>query len=301
MATQDTSNNMLGTGSNPGLLLRAVDYKCDGTDVVYSSAYLDGKAIKGTYEGQKLMETHWFTNGVLNNIVLPTLYIEAKTAATQNLVDSLKITVFKRDMDGNDIGSTDLYVIYQTKVSNNIGQMPVNMWVNRQATEFPWFDIRYQYKMVISVNNLTAGQELYLEGMYLQYVQNTSVMIPQQELYGSNNIQSIPIIEGLSWNVDTTGGSFTAQFPSDYFGTAGVQRSLLNSIDAAVTSLAGVYDDNTDSFTWCPTADQTFMIQTSFRIDSGGGYTIYVKGDGFPGGTFYFNTIVIGYITPRMM
>ena len=93
MVATDINPQMQAIGSNPGILVRAPDYIGDKATLAYSSNYLDGKAVKGEYSGQVLMETTWFKNGVLNNIVLPTLLIEASTPASQNLIDNLIITV----------------------------------------------------------------------------------------------------------------------------------------------------------------------------------------------------------------
>lgn len=296
MVATDINPQMQAIGSNPGILVRAPDYIGDKATLAYSSNYLDGKAVKGEYSGQVLMETTWFKNGVLNNIVLPTLLIEASTPASQNLIDNLIITVYKRTITGTQLETKELTVPYQTGISDGVGQMPVSMWVNRQATEFPWFDIRYEYKFVVSVGKLTSGQYLYLEGMYLQFVPNTSVMLFQQEAYGSNSVQAVPIIEGFSFTATMDGsGNFAYQFPSDYFdgagSTTGGQRSLMNSIDAVILG-----------FDYGTTADTSSVLTAGYDIDEGGGLTVKVTVTGLTAGaTYAFQCIVIGYITPKAM
>lgn len=295
MATTDINPKMQGIGSNPGILVRAPDFIGDNASLAYSSAYLDGKAVKGEYSGQILMETEWFPNGVLNNIVLPTLLIEASTPASQNLIDNLVVTVHKRDSSGAQYETKELTVPYQTGISNSVGQMPVEMEFNRQATEFTWFDIRYEYKFVVSVGKLTTGQYLYLEGMYLQYVPNTALMLFQQEAYGSNSVQAVPIIEGFKVSATMDGsGNFSGQLLSDYFtgsagGTTGGQRSLINATDAVLIG-----------FDYGATADTSCVLTAGTAVDSGGGETVTFTATGLTAGaTYVFNIIIIGYITPK--
>lgn len=296
MVATDINPQMQAIGSNPGILVRAPDYIGDKATLTYSSSYLDGKAVKGEYSGQVLMETTWFKNGVLNNIVLPTLLIEASTPASQNLIDNLIITVYKRTITGTQLETKELTIPYQTGISDGVGQMPVSMWVNRQATEFPWFDIRYEYKFIVSVGKLTSGQYLYLEGMYLQFVPNTSVMLFQQEAYGSNSVQAVPIIEGFSFTAQMDGsGNYSGQFYSDYFdgagSTTGGQRSLMNSVDAVLIG-----------FDYGTTADTSCVLTAGSDVDYGGGYTVKFTVTGLTAGaTYAFQCIVIGYITPKAM
>ena len=75
MALDGETTTMQAVGANPGLLYRAPDYCNSGAEVVQGSNYLEGKAVRGTYPGQILMETPWLERGILNNIVQPILYI----------------------------------------------------------------------------------------------------------------------------------------------------------------------------------------------------------------------------------
>ncbi len=305
MTTTDTNPKMQALGSNPGILLRASDYIGNTAELAYSSNYLDGKAVKGTYQGQILMETEWFKNGVLNNIVLPTLFIEASDPAQgtpqnityngQNLIDNLVITVYKRDNSGKQYETKELTVPYQTWISNGVGQMPVHMEFNRQATNFTWFDIRYEYKFVVSVGKLTTGQYLYLEGMYLQYVQNTGIMIPYQEAYGTDSVQAVPIIEGLNFTVTMdASGNFDGRMNTDFFngtgGTINGQRSLVHAIDAVLIG-----------FDYQTTADTSAVLTAGYFLDpdGGGGSNFYFTMTGLSANTAYkFYGIIVGYITP---
>jgi len=294
MATADINPAVDGIGSNPGILIRAPQYVANGAELVYSSTYLDGVAVKGVDSGQKLMETPWFANGILNNVVLPTLYIEASAPTTQDLIDNLLITIYKRDSSGTEYPTQQLTVPFQDGISDGVGQMPISMEFNRQATQFPWFDIRYEYKFSVSVGRISSGQYLYLEGMYLQYVPNTGVMLFQQEAYGTDSVQAIPIIEGQNWTATSDGsGNITGTFNSDLFdgagSTTGGQRSLMNAIDAVVTT-----------FGYQTTADTSTVITNGYTVGSDGGYNVTVDIRGLTPTTLYeFHTIILGYITPK--
>lgn len=292
MAETDNIKQAFGISSNPGILLRAHEYMTAESELAYSANYLDGKAVKGSHEGQKLMETPWFQNGVLNNIVLPTLYIEA-TSSAQSMIDNLIITIYKRDSAGTQYETKELTVYYQYQISDGVGQMPNAQYFMRQSTDFTWFDIRYEYKFVVSVGKITESSYLYLEGIYLQYVPNTGVMGFYQEHYGTNSVQAIPMIEGIHWIGTSDGsGNITGQLTEEVLvgdgTTEGGQRSLMNAIDAVVTT-----------FAYQTTADTSTVITNGYTTGSYGGYIVTVDIRGLAATTAYeFYTIVLGYQTP---
>jgi hypothetical protein len=294
MATSDIIKSMDGMGSNPGLLIRAPDYVSPGAEIIYSTSYFEGKAVRGTYKGQKLFETPWYAAGTFNNIVIPMVYIEGDTATTltgtsaSTQTDKVKITIYKRLPGTQNITATPIYVSYHSNVSNKIGQAPHCEHWFRPAWNPTWFDIRYEYKFLVEVWSITAGAALDVEGIYLQYYTVNGVTTGRQLKFGSYGettlAQGIPVICGAYWTATTDGaGNLSIAIPSEYFpysagwtlsenATGSAPSSTGNGIRGvfnAVDSVQTTHVSGTD-------IDAEWMMANYEVVDgSNGGYTIY--------------------------
>lgn len=319
MATTDIVDNMDGIGTNPGLLIRAPDYVSQGTDIVYNSAYFEGKAVRGTKPGQRLFETPWLAAGTLNNVCIPMLYIEGDTTVTgtgtsaDHYNDKLKIIVYKRlPSDPTNISTTNIYCSYVQNISNKIGIAPHHEEIYRPSWNPTWFDIRYEYKFAVEVYSITSGAALDVEGIYLQYYITNSVCNGRQVQYGSGTMaQAIPVVAGMYWTATTDGsGNLSIAIPSEFFpyssgwtkgesatGSAPSSTDLalkpvINSVDAVVTSFAGGTDISAEYLLW------------NYEVVDGsnGGYTIYVGlHSDSPSAAYSFETFVFGYTTPMVI
>jgi hypothetical protein len=272
MAVADTDSSMNGIGTNPGLIIRAPDYVAEGAEIVYGSSYLDGRAVRGKYTGQVLMETEWFDAGTFNNIVYPTVYVEGLSSITGasssaiSYVDRIDIKVYKR-FPGTNASAvpTTIYCPYINKISNQIGSYPNAMVSNLKAsTTSYWFDIRYEYKLVVSVGVLTSGAYLDIEGLYIQYQSPTTVQSARQYRYTDDQVISIPVMEGIWWGATTdASGAIIAYLGSEYIdGTGGCsnvvgsvvtsgsayvgggQKGIYNYIDSCHTTVAASTNNN---------------------------------------------------------
>ena len=54
---------MQGTSTNTKSIFRAPQFECADATIVYNESYFDGQAVRGTNEGQMLMETDWIAGG----------------------------------------------------------------------------------------------------------------------------------------------------------------------------------------------------------------------------------------------
>lgn len=318
MATADIIDNMDGIGTNPGLLIRAPDYVCQGTEIVYNSAYFEGKAVRGTTKGQRLMESPWFAAGTFNNIVIPMVYIEGLNTVTgmtnsaDTANDKLKIIIFKRLPGQTSFTTTDIHVQYVDKISNTIGMAPHFEKFYRPSWMPTWFDIRYEYKFVVEVYQITSGAALDVEGIYLQYYINNGVMSGRQVKFGTSLMgQAVPVMGGVYWTATTDGsGNLSIAIPSEFFPyssgyTQGENatgslptttnlplKNVLNSVDAVVTTFAGGTD-----------IDAEYLLWNYEVVDgSNGGYTLYIGMHSDNASTAYsFNTMVFGYVGPEVV
>lgn len=228
MAEVGVSSEVSGVGSNPGLYIKAPDYVSEGASVVTGSSYLDGQAVRGTYVGQEIMSTPWFSAGTFNNIVTPLIYIEGDsdvTGASADAVmyyDKIKIDIMKRYPGSSTYKTTAVYVNYVSNISNKIGIAPHQDELNRPAWLPLWFDPRYEYKFVLSIATLTIGAYLDVEAMYLQYIPTNSVISGRQIQYGNDTdlqlAQGVPITFGIYWGgTSDTSGNLELNLPSEYF------------------------------------------------------------------------------------
>lgn len=290
MALTDTDSLVQGIGTNPGLLYRAPDFSSGDGELVYGSSYLDGKAVRGRYTGQVLMETPWISKGTLNNIVMPTVYMEG-SGATSN-VDYLKIYVYKRDPENLDTvyEPTEIIIKYRDNISNTVGAMPVLQSYNRPASQFYWFDIRYEYKFVVQIGRVTTGGYLDLEGMYLVYYGPTVTVGPKQELFGDSVVQAVPIWDALDWSATSDGsGVIDTTLSIQNYTTAGMdtgaQHAYFNNVEGVVTG-----------FGYGSTIDSSTQIQSDYQASSSGGYEIKVYASGLAINTIqYFYTLIMGH------
>jgi len=293
MATTDVIKAMDGIGANPGLLIRAPDYVCQGAEIVHGTSYFEGKAVRGYYKGQKLFETPWFAAGTLNNVVIPMVYIEGALSVTGAAVDAdsnndkLKITIYKRLPGNTEFTTTPIYVRYQSDISNKIGQAPHAESIYRPAWQPTWFDIRYEYKFLVEVWEITNTAYLDVEGIYFQYYVSHTVTSGRQLKYGSDPTllyQGIPVILGAYWTATTDGaGNLSIAIPSEYFPysagwtkaenatgsapstTGQAVRGIINSVESVHTT----HVSGTD-------IDAEWMMANYEVVDStNGGYTIY--------------------------
>ena len=311
--------NMQGNPTNPGILFRAVDYNTHNADVISGTNYFEGKAVRGKFVGQILMETNWMPAGTVNNIVFPTLCFEGAksvTGASQDAVsyyDSLKITVYKRQaVQGGYTPSqtTELFIRYVANITNGVGSIPNAEWLNRPSTQPTWFDIRYEYKFVVSVHRLSTNAYLDLESLYLQFHTSTTVIGSRQVTYGvsagySPAADPIPIIDGMSWGVGTgASGNFSTTISSEQFNGAGsilngdYQKGIFNNIQSIITTRA-ITDHAGDN----SSTDYDNSVLTDWQVSStNGGYEIIVNGYNFGANTTeFFYTMIYGYITPMVV
>lgn len=331
MAIADVSTKMQGLGTNPSLTLTAADFGSKSTELISGTEYLGGKAVRGTYPGQVLMETGWFKSGTLNNIIMPTAYIHSGNESTPcvSYHDHIIVTVYKRPARetlnetnisgftsyasgdtvsvGIQIEEPDLPVEtqeftihYIDGISNTIGAIPNAQQVNRPATNFLWFDVRYEYKFSIRVGRLTPDAYIDLSGIYLQYHNSTAIMGARQFQWTGLSTEAVPLIDGMGWGVTANAsGNFTAVLGSEVFdgvggigGTSGIQSGLFNSIEAVVTTLASasVYDNN-------------YELKSYPQVSTtNGGFEVVVVGTNFGANsvlTFY--TIIFGHQTAQEM
>lgn len=314
--TTDVIKSMDGIGANPGLFIRAPDYVCQGTEIVYNSAYFEGKAVRGLKVGQRLFETPWFAAGTLNNVVIPMVYIEGATsvtgtgtdASTQN--DKIKIIIHKRlPSNPTAITTTNIFVSYHSNVSNKIGQAPHTEHWYRPSWYPTWFDIRYEYKFVVEVYSITDGAALDVEGIYFQYYVVNTVTTGRQLKFGSYGEttlpQGIPVILGCYWTATTDGaGNLSIAIPSEYFPysagwtmsesatgsapsttTVGL-RGFINAVDSVQVSFVAGTDINNEYLLW------TYEVADSYN----GGYTIYVgMHSDNPSTQYWFYSQIFGY------
>jgi hypothetical protein len=293
------------------LLIRAPDYASQGAEIVYNSAYFEGKAVRGKAVGQKIMESPWYAAGTFNNVVIPMVYIEGSGTITggvtaNSYVDKLKVIVYKRYPGQDSFTTKELFVNYVNNMSNTIGIAPHAEQFYRPSWQPTWFDIRYEYKFAIEVEYLTTGAFLDVEGIYLQYYVANSVMAGRQVQFGANTTQGIPVMGGMYWSATTDGaGNITCAIPSEFFPySAGFTKSenatgstpgstdlanknVFNSVDAVITTLAGGTDINNEWLIW------------SYEVVDGdnGGYTAYVGLHSDNAATvYYFYTFMYGYM-----
>ena len=315
MATTDIIKTMDGMGSNPGLLIRAPDYVADGAQIVYNSNYFEGKAVRGTKKGQKLMESPWFAAGTFNNIVIPMVYIEGATSVTgagtdaSTANDKVKIIIYKRLPGSATVTTTEIYVQYIDSISNRIGMAPHFEHFYRPSWMPTWFDIRYEYKFTVEVFNITDGAALDVEGIYLQYYITNSVMAGRQVKFGSTLYgMAVPVMGGCYWTATTDGsGNLSIAIPSEYFpyssgytqaenatgsapSTTGLPlKNVLNSVDAVNTSYAGGTDIDAEYLLW------NYEVVDSYN----GGYTLYIgMHSDNASAQYWFQTMVYGYVGP---
>lgn len=290
MALDGETTTMQAVGANPGLLYRAPDYCNSGAEIVQGSNYLEGKAVRGTYPGQILMETPWLERGILNNIVQPTLYIEGNGAAGNK--DYMKVIVHKRDPDSPDTEyeAKEIHIKYRPSISNTVGAMPLLNEYQRPASQFYWFDIRYEYKFIVQLGQVADGGSLDLEGLYLQYFPSTVTVGPRQERFGDSIVQAVPMVEGIDWSATSDGSgtidtTLSIQKYDDSGADTGLQHGYFNNIEAVVTG-----------FAFGSTLDTSTMIQTDAVASTDGGYAInpYIQGLA-PNTVYYFYTIIIGH------
>lgn len=316
--TTDVVKTMDGIGTNPGLLIRAPDYVCQGTEIVYNSAYFEGKAVRGTTVGQKLMESPWFAAGTFNNVVIPMVYIEGLKSVTgastdaysQN--DKLKITIYKRlPSSPSNITTTPVYVSYHSNVSNKIGQAPHTEHWNRPAWYPTWFDIRYEYKFVVEVYSITAGAALDLEGIYLQYYGVNTITTGRQLKFGSYGEttlpQGIPVMMGVYWTATTNGaGNLDIAIPSEYFPYSTVSGwtiaenatgSAPSSVGNGLRGFINATDSVQTSFVAGTDIDAEYLLYNYEIVDgSNGGHTIYVgMHSDVPNTQYWFYSEIFGY------
>jgi hypothetical protein len=281
--------DMQGIGTNPGLLLRAADYCNSNASLVYGASYLDGKAVRATEHGQVIMETGWLPRGLLNNLVSPTVYMESNGTSRAEVV---MLTIFKR-LPGT-IGvqeAKQVFIKYRTNVSNTVGAVPYNSWVNRPATAPLWFDIRYEYKFKLEVSKLSNGKYIDVEGIYLQYNNSNMVQAAEQVTFGSAITQAVPVMDGIYWSATSDGAGvidwiLTPRFIDGAGNTTGDYKGLFNSVDGAITG-----------FAYGTTFDSSTQIQTDVAASSfGGGYDITVYVYAYTANTIaYFYTMVYGW------
>ena len=318
MTTSDVIKAMDGMGSNPGLLIRAPDYASPGAEIVYSDSYFEGKAVRGVQRGQKIMESPWFAAGTFNNIVIPMVYIEGATSVTgtgtdaSTANDKVRITIYKRLPGSQDITTTYIHVQYIDGISNRIGMAPHAENIYRPSWQPTWFDIRYEYKFVMDVYRITAGAALDVEGIYLQYYVNNSVMTGRQVRYGSSLYgMAVPVMGGVYWTATTDGsGNLSIAIPSEYFPySSGYTQSesatgsapsttdlplknILNSVDGMNTTFAGGTDIDAEYLLW------NYEVVDGYN----GGYTLYIGlHTDNAAAQYWCYTTVFGYVTPMVV
>jgi hypothetical protein len=341
MAVSDTATKMDGITSNPGLFVSGPSYVSDGAKIVQGTNYWDGQAVRGTYAGQDLIATGWFAAGTFNNIVTPLVYIEGDNsvtgaAASANMyLDKLKITIYKRMPGTTSSTSTEVFVNYVKNISNKNGIAPHHEELNRPTWLPLWFDPRYEYKFVISVNVITTGAYLDVEGMYLQYVDVNGYMAGRQVQYGNqinmNLAQGIPIIDAFTWGgTSTSNGSLYLHIPSEYFpfnynASSSSLGAFTSKWDSTLgTPDTGTADTNVDDNTMkamlssvevvtCTLNQGTYGTLSSYGIHpwmragiytdgSNGGFGIYISIEAGPSiGAQYFSgrMIVVGYTNAK--
>jgi hypothetical protein len=313
MVLAETSSVMSGIGTNPGLFFSAADNVATGAEIVYGSSYLGGKAVRGKYNGQKIMETDWQAAGILNNIVLPTVYIEGDAAVTGAsssaiaYVDGVRIDIFKRLPGGkSNTIPTSIYNKYIPTISNQIGSYPHDKAHTKPCTQPYWFDIRYEYKLIMYIDVVNSAANLDIEGIYLRYHTDTSIMAPRQYRIAADDIDSVPMVEGILWGCTTdSAGKFDVQLGSEYINgsggltvsgqlytkgsayTGGGQRAVWNSIDSINTTIYNAVD-----------SDRPLIVNIPYPPLIDGGLHVDVMGFGFSASTAYqFYTTVVGWTT----
>lgn len=242
MAITDINKNVQGVGNNPGLVFRASNYVGADGVLVQDSRYLDNTAIRGTVAGQQLLDTGWLSTGTLAGIVFPTLFIWSD--GTTNL-DAVTLTIHRRKPGEASYQSTQLQVRYKDKITNVMGGFLNAQLRNRPSIQSTYFDMRYEYKLIISVQKITATY-IDVEGLYMQFHQANQVIGPEQvsKTTDGTTVENIPVIDGTFWSA-TTDGVGNAQwylYPTAFSAdgaTTGNVSGLFSSIEAANTSLAG--------------------------------------------------------------
>jgi len=317
MAMTDVDATMTGIGTNPGLLLRAVDYVADGAEVVYSSNYLGGKAVRAKYHNQKIAETGWLPAGTLNNIVLPTMYIEGRSSVTGSgtdavsYVDGIQLAIYRRlPGEVGDLSASRSYYKYIDTISNQIGVYPYDVNNNKPATQPYWFDIRYEFKIIIFSDITTSGAWLDVEGIYFRYQQDAAIQAPRQNRISTDDIDSVPIMEGIMWGATSDGsGRIDVQLGSEYFdGTGGLVvagstftwgstygyngvRGVYNSIDGMCTTMYGTPD----------TTDRPLILNIPYGILDGGLWPDVLVFGLNANSVYTFYTIITGWTTTNIV
>lgn len=317
MAVADEIVSMNGLGTNPGLFLPAADYVADGAEIVYGTSYVNGKAVRGKAIGQKIMETPWMSVGTMGNIVFPTVYIEGSSTVTGastsaiSYVDGVRLDILKRLPDTKTVPQpVSIYNKYIASISNKIGAYPHDKIHTKPATQPYWFDIRYEYKIIMYIDVLTTNAWLDIEGIYLRYHTDTAMMAPRQYLISGDDIDSVPMVEGIKWGTTTnSSGAFDCQLGSEYIdGTGGLtvsgsinnvgsgyagggQRAVWNSIDSINTTVySGV------------TSDRPLIVNLPYSPLIDGGLHVDVMGWGFSASTtYYFYTTIVGWTTTEVV
>ena len=316
MATSDIIKSMDGMGTNPGLLIRAADYVLPSAEIVYSNNYFEGKAVRGTTKGQKLMESPWFQAGTFNNIVIPMVYIEGASSVTgtgtdaSSNVDKIKIIIYKRYPGQTSFTTSEVFCIYKANVSNKIGIAPHFEHFNRPAWMPTWFDIRYEYKFAIEVAQITSGAALDVEGIYLQYYIVNSVMSGRQATFGSYDMdQAVPVTGGVYWSATTDGsGNLSIAIPSEFFPYSGGSWTIGEAATGNPPSLTGLalkpvinsVDSVQTTFVSGTDIDAEYLLWNYEVVDSSdGGFTLYIGMHSDNNNTAYtFYTSFFGYIGP---
>ena len=318
-----------GNPTNPGIFFRAPDYNTSNAEIANStktkisyyyngvggqinSDYFEDKVVRGKYVGQELMETNWMPCGTLVNGMLPALVFEGQSeytgasASAVSYYDSLKITILKRQpIPGGYIPgeTTELYVRYNEQISRSIGSMPNAEWVNRASTQFLLFDMRYEYKFIVSIHRLTNNAYIDLSYMYIQPHLTCAAMTGRQKLtpdyfHLQGAPDDMPLIAGIGWytTTDVNGTFIGVPLRSEYYdGTGGLVPGIMGNfanIISTVTTRA--YGSSSDH-------DNTLLTSVVYDYDIGN-YNLVFDGYNFGSNTTeYFYTIIYGNSVIKLM
>lgn len=299
MAITDVNKNVQGVGNNPGLLFKGSNYIADEGVIVQSSNYLDGTAVRGTVAGQRLIDTGWLTTGTLAGIMFPSAFIWSD--GTSNL-DAITLTIYKRRPGSNTVTSTSQIFRYKDVISNSLGIFPNAQWANRPSVQPLYFDMRYEYKLEITVQRVT-NTYIDVEGIYMQYQQGNSVVGSEQKKEtGDGTItQNIPVLDGITWSATTDGtGFFDYILDSTHYGASGAVTGSVSGLFTSVESvITGFTTGTSTAVTTGPYFVSDVYTPAGLNVE---GYSIRVKLTRYAANTIaYMYTQVYGYQSAKVV
>jgi hypothetical protein len=320
MAITDIDTAMQGIGTNPAMIIRAPDFVANGTEIVYNTEYFEGKAVRGTYGGQKLFETGWIPKGVFTGNYTPLLFFsDGGGTALVDAFDRVKVLVYRR-IDKTTAPElyriTNLSFMFVDGFSNASGTNPYDNKTNIVGNRYYYFNKEYEYKFVAYVDVLTVGGVIDVEAIKFQQITSGSWQNAYQggaAVVTDEGPESVDVLDTWVWTATADGGTGSANtgrvravLPVTVFDMDGTSSSYGRSITYG-TGFTGYYSDYgfrsnfadiegavTEMFGGTQTSNMTWLT-SKYNLTDLGVYTVEFYGTGFVNsGQIYMSTTVFG-------